>query len=331
MSDDLSADLLTPKTSLLIQPGAVVGFTEWIVRTYEHAHRTNRVFVLLTRGYTALTLALARFIKSTHSYWIVDHPDGSYDGFTGRTAQWQQDSFQLYSTLHPAYLTVAPDDERAVSIQAETVHNYSDNPLLGVFSTQVLAGAGCAPPVRFDIVEPLTAAFTPEAVTEHARDMSPQHALGITSGADGDAVILSLPTRDGVIERLEFAGPCPRDLTRPALEHFISSALRAGANQASIGYRRVPRGRLVSPRCLQELFPLAFGVAKWAVLHTSLDDIVRQARVLGIETHVHPGLGLAFYFAHDRVSVTTLMQQYRDVLRLILPPDQLDRFGLQQH
>lgn len=332
MSDDNSADLVTSKTCLLLQGRPIVGLSSLVARTHQQAQRSNRVFTLVTRANSALTLALTKFINSTRSYWIVEHPDGAYDGLTGRRAQWQQDSFQLYAALHPAYLSNAAVDERAIWVQAEALHSYSDDPTLGIFATRVLAGAGYAPPVRFDVMEPLTAAYSPEAVTEHARRHSPQATIGIASSSEGDALIISLPTRDGVEERLEFCGPCPKDLSRALLEHCLRAALEAGARNASIGYRKLAYGRMTGPRYLRKLLPLGFAVHERAMPHTSLEQVIAEVRALGVETHILPGLGrgLGCYFDHHNTPAKDVARQYLDVLRLVLPPDDVRQIDLRQ-
>ena len=47
--DDVSADLVTDKTHLLIQPRAIVGLSRWLLRTYMQAHRNDRVLAVVTR------------------------------------------------------------------------------------------------------------------------------------------------------------------------------------------------------------------------------------------------------------------------------------------
>ena len=179
MIEDVSADLVTDKTHLLIQPRAIVGLSHWLLRTYAQANRNDKVLAVVTRPDSVLTLAAARFINDARACWIVDHPDGAYDGFSGLRASWDGVSFKLGGGIHPAYFEVAVGDERALSINAEILHGYHDNPQLGPFSLQILAAAGCAPPVRFGAIEPLYEVFSPTIVTEHARSFSPEEAIAI--------------------------------------------------------------------------------------------------------------------------------------------------------
>jgi len=245
--DDVSADLVTDKTHLLIQPRAIVGLSRWLLRTYMQAHRDDRVLAVVTRPDSVLTLAAARFINDARACWIVDHPDGTYDGFSGLCAHWDGLSFTYDGELHPAYLDIKIGDDRAISVNAETTHSYSDDPQLGIFSVQVLAAAGCAPPTRFGIVEPLCDDFSPGLVTDHARKLSPQNSLSIFSGGDGDGLIVSIPQPVGVTECLEFSGPCHRELTPDFIDHYLLHALNAGATYASIDHRLGPQGRVASP------------------------------------------------------------------------------------
>ena len=118
MIEDVSADLVTDKTHLLIQPRAIVGLSHWLLRTYAQANRNDKVLAVVTRPDSVLTLAAARFINDARACWIVDHPDGAYDGFSGLRAHWDGLSFTYDGELHPAYLEVAVDDDRSISISA---------------------------------------------------------------------------------------------------------------------------------------------------------------------------------------------------------------------
>jgi len=326
MTDDISADLVTDKTHLLIQSRAIVGLSTWMLRTYEHAHRSNRVLALVTRPGSVLTLAAARFINDTRACWIVDHPTGAYDGFSGLRAYWDGLSFTYDGELHPAYLEVAIGDDQAISISAETTHSYGDNPQLGIFSVQVLAAAGCAPPTRFGIIEPLCDTFSPELVTEHARRLSPQESLSIISGGDGDGLIRSIPQPVGVTERLEFSGPCDRKLTPDFIDHYLFHALNAGAAYASIGHRRGPQGRMVTPRYLHEVMPLGLAVPEITLSHTTLDTLITKLRAqdvgeVSIIDSKPRGLGVRF---PQNTAIHDLISRRRAVLEAIMPPEAIE-------
>lgn len=326
MMKDVSADILTEKTHLLIQPRTTVGLSQWLLCNYAQAYRSGRVFAVVTRANSVLTLAAARFITSTGSCWIVDHPDGAFDGFSGLRASWDGVSFKLGGGIHPAYFEVAVGDERALSINAEILHGYHDNPQLGPFSLQILAAAGCAPPVRFGAIEPLYEVFSPTIVTEHARSFSPEEAIAIVSGGDGDGLIISIPEAIGVTERLEFSGPCPRDLTQASIDHFLYHALSTGATYALLGYRQGPQGRMVTPRYRHEVMPLALAVPETAMLHTTLENILSEVRRLGADEasiiDSRPrGIGIRFF--HENTTISDLTSRYHSVLRAILPPKEI--------
>ena len=324
MIDDVSADLVTDKTHLLIQPRAIVGLSHWLLRTYEQAHRNDRVLAVVTRPTSVLTLAAARFINDARACWIVDHPDGAYDSFSGLRAHWDGLSFTYDGELHPAYLEVAVDDDRAISISAETTHGYNDNPQPGLFSQQVLAAAGCAPPTRFGVIEPLCEPFSPALVTEHARALSPQSSISIVSGGDGDGLIISVPQPVGVVERLEFSGPRDKDLTPALIGHFLHHCLNAGATYASLGYRLGPQGRMVTPRYLHEVMPVALAVPETALPHTTLDTLVRTLREQEVgEVNILGSTprGIEVRFSHENTTIIDLIGKQRTVLRSILPPD----------
>ena len=325
--DDVSADLVTDKTHLLIQPRAIVGLSRWLLRTYMQAHRNDRVLAVVTRPDSVLTLAAARFINDARACWIVDHPDGTYDGFSGLCAHWDGLSFTYDGELHPAYLDIKIGDDRAISVNAETTHSYSDDPQLGIFSVQVLAAAGCAPPTRFGIVEPLCDDFSPGLVTDHARKLSPQNSLSIFSGGDGDGLIVSIPQPVGVTECLEFSGPCHRELTPDFIDHYLLHALSAGATYASIDHRLGPQGRMVTPRCLHEVAPLGLAVPETTLPHTTLDTLVTKLRDQGVgEVDIIDSTprGLGVRFPYEDATFLDLVSKRRTVLKAVLPPETVE-------
>ena len=324
MIEDVSADLVTDKTHLLIQPRAIVGLSHWLLRTYAQANRNDKVLAVVTRPDSVLTLAAARFINDARACWIVDHPDGAYDGFSGLRAHWDGLSFTYDGELHPAYLEVAVDDDRSISISAETTHGYNDDPQLGHFSLQVLAAAGCAPPTRFGVVEPLCEPFSPTLVTEHARALSPKDSISIVSGGDGDGLIISVPQPVGVVERLEFSGPRDKDLTPALISHFFHHCLDAGATYASLGYRLGPQGRMVTPRYLHEVMPVALAVPETALPHTTLESLMRtlhEHEVGEVNILDSTPRGIEERFSHENTTIIDLIGKQKIVLRSILPPD----------
>ena len=324
MIEDVSADLVTDKTHLLIQPRAIVGLSHWLLRTYAQANRNDKVLAVVTRPDSVLTLAAARFINDARACWIVDHPDGAYDGFSGLRAHWDGLSFTYDGELHPAYLEVAVDDDRSISISAETTHGDNDDPQLGHFSLQVLAAAGCAPPTRFGVVEPLCEPFSPTLVTEHARALSPKDSISIVSGGDGDGLIISVPQPVGVVERLEFSGPRDKDLTPALISHFFHHCLDAGATYASLGYRLGPQGRMVTPRYLHEVMPVALAVPETALPHTTLESLMRtlhEHEVGEVNVLDSTPRGIEVRFSHENTTIIDLIGKQKIVLRSILPPD----------
>ncbi len=328
MNHDVNADLMTSKTLLLIQARPIVAFSPWLVRAHLDAQRTGRTLTIVTRPNAELTLAAARFVARTKTMWIIDHPDGSYDGLTGSAVTWDGDAFTSSDEVHPAFVTRAPTDERALTVVAETMHSYQENPVLGDFSLRILDALGFAAPTRWGAFEPLTQAYSTAEITEYARNRSPQDTMAVTSGPGGDALIMSIPQPSGVVEKLEFSGPRATDFTRSHLEASLTAALNAGASHITIGYRQGLQGRMVSPRLLHELMPLALAIPESAVLHTSLDRLVARIQALDVGEvaylHGRPS-GMAVYFTQEDVSIPTLHKQYGSVLLAVMQPESRDK------
>ena len=139
-------------------------------------------------------------------------------------------------------------------------------------------------------------------------------------------MIISIPEAIGVTERLEFSGPCPRDLTQASIDHFLYHALSAGATYALLGYRQGPQGRMVTPRYRHEVMPLALAVPETAMLHTTLENILSEVRRLGADEasiiDSRPrGIGIRFF--HENTTISDLTSRYHSVLRAILPPKEI--------
>lgn len=325
--DDMSADLVTDETHLLIQPRAIVGFSHWLLRTYEQAHRNDRVLAVVTRPDSVLTLAAARFINDARACWIVDHPDGTYDGFSGLCAHWDSLSFTYDGELHPVYLEVTVGDDQAIGVNAETTHSYSDDPQLGIFSVQVLAAAGCAPPTRFGIVEPLCDDFSPGLVTDYARKLSPPELTDhLLRERRRRADRVHSPTGRG--DRMPRVLRSVPQGTDPGFHRPLSSARpqRRGhlrRDRPSVGPAR-PHG---DPRCLHEVAPLGLAVPETTLPHTTLDTLVTKLRdqgvgEVGIIDSTPRGLGVRFQ--HEDAALPDLVSKRRTVLEAVLPPETVE-------
>lgn len=322
------ADLLTEKTHLLIQSREVVGLTHWLLANQDLAKREGRVLAIVTRHKSGLTVAAARFIHNVGATWIVDHPEGPYDGFSGLKARWDGNTFHIEPPLHPAYLQPFPDQEVALHLNAETLHSYSGNPALGNFSQAALEAAGFSPATKAGIVEPHDTAFSIDAVTEDARKSSPKPRMVCISGIDGDGVLTSIPQPTGVIERVEYLGQGKIEPDTDTQIDILTQILASGASYVSLASVQGRRGRLVDANVHHQGVPIALAVPASAMPHTTVDNVVdalNEYDHIQARAHTAPTPAVTIHFHREGVPLNALIQAQQQTLRTVLTPEEVAR------
>ena len=278
---DSPCDLVTDHTAVLLQSRRIVPLGQWLVAAYRFARETDRRLAVLTPAGTVLTLSAARFLEQLGCLWAGDHGEGTLDGRTGQILDWDGDGFLGTGTYSPLF---APhgDEGWALSVTGETVHAYDDDTRIGRLAAAGFTAAGLRRPIGHGVLEPLDRKFDVDEITRHAKEVSPAPSMLSVASVDGDATVTTIPQPVGLVERFEILAAGDQPLSRAGLEEFAAGMLAAGAQLATLGYRRAVAGRLQPPRLTGPTVPAVFVVASSRVPEADDDTLLAIAGPDGV-------------------------------------------------
>ena len=259
---DCPADALYDEVSVVVQTRKELALSPWLVLQRQWADRHQRRLAVITPAATTVTPAVAALFQATDTLWVVDSGVSVFDGVTGSELSWDGARFTDSGKADPAFAPVEEDGWVAV-IEAETFHPYDEATRIGDFTRSVFEAAGLERPSGTGILEPPEMEFDPGALTAYAQHASPERSRFVVASSAADAIVEVVPQPPGIVERVEVIADAPEGpLSTEQQSVFVDAVLAAGAQVATIGYRRGRSDRRVAPRYVGPTIPVAAAFAR---------------------------------------------------------------------
>ncbi len=228
LSPHPAADGETPAAVIVDKDRTVVGLSRSIIDMAVTAQRSGRVFQLVTPGYSRLTYPLELTMTDGLGQWVVRDADGAgfRDGLTGDTLRYDGARFVSdpdVGVTPPR--TDLPPHVGSVALQIETLHQPSDELVLGASTAAAWRALTGSDPLGWGIAEPVSQPWSRRELTSMARSRAPEPTSMVVVGGERDRAALGMLTVEristGVVERLRCSGPAAGAVDQQDIEVLV--------------------------------------------------------------------------------------------------------------
>ncbi len=244
--------------------------------------------VILTSEDASLSGHVLAAMRDAAGFWIFRSPDGTYDAASGRGIRSIADLWaapEANAPGHPAYVAYSPAREGALLFDVYVTERAVEETRIGPLVEHMLTGLGASPVDRWGREEPLTAAWSAEALTDTVRAQMPASDRYLVATPDQAwARVTVARTRRGLLQHVNGAVPigpygAPRGIdpaaapaAHPAVTETLAGLVRhhrpnvalisyGEFSRVSAGYGRVigaarpdvPLAVLIGPRAVRDL------------------------------------------------------------------------------
>jgi Family of unknown function (DUF6177) len=225
MNTPLTADVITPRSAVLVQDRPVVPFGPWLASSLRDCNQSGRSLQIVTPVATRLSLPLRLVLAGEKSPWVVgSSEDGYYDGLSGAPLYWDGGAFSLVPGARdyaPGYLT-RPSVPIGTHFTLTFRARYPPQELLGGAIERIHRSLFGRPPLGWGTAEPATNLWAPAEITSlcHQRWGNPTWVLvtGGESETGPEAVIgtvMYTPTAEGIEESVTLVAGYPEGMRPP--------------------------------------------------------------------------------------------------------------------
>ncbi|MEU3513155.1 DUF6177 family protein [Streptomyces longwoodensis] len=226
-----TVDVLTDSTAVVLADRPLLFLTAWLSDLLRAAARSNRALHLVTPADARLTAPLRTALGPPPNRWVVHDPRGGYyDGLSGVPLVWQNGTFMPTADMPTDAFTAeaAPEEQRQLTLAFRTVHTPDQRLVLGRALEAAWRHLTGTPPVGWGTAEPVNLPWSPEQLTDLARDRAPAPTQLVVVGAPDRTAIATQRisrTTAGVAEeiRLTLGYEHPQHVPLDALESLATT------------------------------------------------------------------------------------------------------------
>ncbi|WUB03346.1 DUF6177 family protein [Streptomyces longwoodensis] len=224
-------DVVTDSTAVVLTDRWLVPLTAWISGVLRAAARTDRAVHVVTQPHARLTFPLRTALGPAPNRWVVHDPRGGYyDGLSGVPLAWQNGTFMPTGDTPADAFTAgaAPTEQRQLTLAFRTVHTPDQRLVLGRALEAAWRHLTGAPPIGWGTAEPVNLPWSPQQLTDLARDRAPAPTQLVVVGASDRTAIATQRvsrTTAGVAEdiRLTLGYEYPQHVPLDALESLAAT------------------------------------------------------------------------------------------------------------
>ncbi|MER5430644.1 DUF6177 family protein [Streptomyces sp. NPDC002588] len=302
-----TVDVLTDSTAVVLADRPVLPLTTWLSATLRATAETNRALCLVTPPHVRLTLPLRTALRGAPNRWVVQDPEGGYyDGLSGVRLAWQNGTFlPTGDALADAFTHgAASTGQRQLTISFRTVHPPDEHLVLGRSLEAAWRHLTGAPPVGWGTAEPVNLPWSPDQLTDLARDRAPAPTHLVAVGTPDRPAVATLRiarTTAGVAEEanLTLGYDRPQHVPLDVLESLAAALVSEHGLTTMLTTIRAARSDLTLPAHLEiPPIPVSFTLGPRDVRRVGLTNARRspasvRPRQLGPSTHpaLHYPLG----------------------------------------
>ncbi|MFI1705821.1 DUF6177 family protein [Streptomyces griseoruber] len=251
-----TVDALTDSTAVVLSDRPLLPLTTWLSDTLRATAQSNRALHLVTPPHVRLTLPLRTALGGAPNRWVVQDPQGGYyDGLSGARLGWQGGTFApIDGTLADAFTAgAAPTEHRQLALTFRAVHAPDERLVLGRALEAAWRHLTGSPPVGWGTAEPVNLPWSPQQLTELARDRAPASTQLVAVGAPDRRPAIATQriarTTAGVAEEitLTLGYERPQDLPLAALESLAATLVTEHGLTTMLTTVRAARADLTLP------------------------------------------------------------------------------------
>ncbi|KUN82362.1 DUF6177 family protein [Streptomyces griseoruber] len=287
-----TVDALTDSTAVVLSDRPLLPLTAWLSDTLRATAQSNRALHLVTPPHVRLTLPLRTALGGAPNRWVVQDPQGGYyDGLAGVRLAWRSGTFApIDSTLAEAFTVgAAPTEHRQLTVSFRTVHAPDERLVLGRALEAAWRHLTGSPPVGWGTAEPVNLPWSPQQLTDLARERIPAPTQIVAVGGPAIATQRVSRTTAGVAEEisLTLGYERPQDLPLAALESLAATLVTEHGLTTMLTTVRAARADLtLLPRVEGPPLPVSFtlgprDVRKIGLPRAGRPPIAAQPRRLG--------------------------------------------------
>jgi hypothetical protein len=206
----LAADVITPKSAVLVQDRPVVAFGPWLATALRDCNQSGHALQIVTPPATRLSLPLRLVLAGETNPWVVGSSEaGYYDGLSGAPLHWDGEAFSLVPGARdyaPGYLT-PPAGPIGIHLTLTFRVRYERQGLLGGAIEDIHGSLAGRPPLGWGTAEPATNLWAPADITAlcNQRQGNPTWVMVTGGGSETGpealiGTVLYTPTSDGMEE-----------------------------------------------------------------------------------------------------------------------------------
>ncbi|MFI7503499.1 DUF6177 family protein [Streptomyces sp. NPDC049687] len=313
-----TVDALTDSTAVVLSDRALLPLTAWLSDVLRATAQSNRALHLVTPLHVRLTLPLRTALGGAPNRWVVqDSSGGYYDGLSGARLAWREGTFlPTDGTLADAFTAgAAPTEQRQLTLAFRTVHPPDERLVLGRALEAAWRHLTGSPPAGWGTAEPVNLPWSPDRLTDFARDRAPAPTHLVAVGAPDRPAIAThriSRTTAGVAEEITLAlgYDRPQHMPLDTLESLAATLVTEHGLTTMLATVRAARADLTMPPHLEAPpLPVSFtlgprDVRKVGLTHALRAPVTAQPRQLG--SPGRPALHYSFGDGTDSAAWTAL-------------------------